>query len=92
VNFEASTLRKGEPARRARRRAISVLPTPVGPIIRMFLGWISVRIGSATCWRRQRFLSAIATARFARDCPTMYLSSSCTISCGIMPLIPGFRC
>jgi hypothetical protein len=34
---------KGAPARRARRRAISVLPTPVGPIIRMFLGVISLR-------------------------------------------------
>ncbi len=27
---------KGASARHARRRAISVLPTPVGPIIRMF--------------------------------------------------------
>src|ERR1700682_276574 len=77
---------KGALASRASRRAISVLPTPVGPIIRMFLGVISWRSGSATCCRRQRFLSAIATARFALACPTMYLSSSCTISCGVMPL------
>ena len=41
VNFEASTLTNGDCARRARRRAISVLPTPVGPIIRMFFGAIS---------------------------------------------------
>ena len=33
----------GASARRARRRAISVLPTPVGPIIRMFFGVISPR-------------------------------------------------
>src|SRR5688572_30232190 len=77
----------GASASRARRRAISVLPTPVGPIIRMFFGVISLRIGSATCWRRQRFLSAIATARFALAWPTMYLSSSWTISCGVMPLM-----
>ena len=70
----------GASASRARRRAISVLPTPVGPIMRMFLGVISWRSGSATCCRRQRFLSAIATARFARACPTMCLSSSWTIS------------
>jgi len=38
VYFEASTLMKGQPARRAKRRAISVFPTPVGPIIRMFFG------------------------------------------------------
>jgi len=31
----------GALAKRARRRAISVLPTPVGPIIRMFFGVIS---------------------------------------------------
>ena len=34
----------GAPVSWARRRAISVLPTPVGPIIRMFLGAISPRI------------------------------------------------
>ena len=38
----------------ARRRDISVLPTPVGPIIRMFFGVISLRSGSSTCTRRQR--------------------------------------
>src|SRR5882757_5066126 len=75
---------KGASASRARRRAISVLPTPVGPIIRMFLGVISCRRGSPTCCRRQRFLRAIATARFARVWPTMCLSSSWTISWGVM--------
>ena len=39
---------KGASANFARRRAISVLPTPVGPIIKMFLGVISWRKGSAT--------------------------------------------
>src|SRR4030095_541746 len=77
----------GASASFARRRAISVLPTPVGPIIRMFFGVISWRSGSATCWRRQRLRSAIATARFALAWPTMYLSSSCTISWGVMPLM-----
>ena len=38
MNFVASTLMKGAPASLARRREISVLPTPVGPIIRMFFG------------------------------------------------------
>ena len=33
---------KGARASFARRRAISVLPTPVGPIIRMFFGVISL--------------------------------------------------
>ena len=80
----------GASASRARRRAISVLPTPVGPIIRMFFGVISWRSGSATCWRRQRLRSAMATARFALPCPTMYLSSSWTISCGVIPLMRRF--
>src|SRR6202011_6311446 len=75
---------KGALARRARRRAISVLPTPVGPIMRMFFGVISPRIVSSTCWRRQRLRSAIATARLAPDWPTMWRSSSETISCGVM--------
>src|SRR5258705_4421015 len=68
----------------ASRRAISVLPTPVGPIIRMFFGVISPRIFSSTCWRRQRLRSAIATARLAADWPTMWRSSSGTISWGVM--------
>ena len=76
VNFVASTLMNGASASRARRRAISVLPTPVGPIIRMFLGVISWRSGSATCCRRHRLRSAIATARLASCCPMMCLSSS----------------
>src|SRR3990170_4495979 len=75
---------KGASASFARRRAISVLPTPVGPIMSMFFGVISWRRGSATCCRRQRFRSAMATARLARSWPMMCLSSSWTISCGVM--------
>src|SRR5205814_5657796 len=75
---------KGASASRARRRAISVLPTPVGPIIRMFFGVISPRSFSSTCWRRQRLRSAIATARLALPWPTMWRSSSETISWGVM--------
>src|SRR5690606_495034 len=70
----------------ARRRAISVLPTPVGPIMRIFLGWISWRRGSGTCWRRQRLRRATATDFFALFCPTIFLSSSDTISLGVMTL------
>jgi len=54
VYFEASTLMKGQPARRAKRRAISVFPTPVGPIIRMFLGKTSSAISGGSFWRRTR--------------------------------------
>src|SRR5690606_35300340 len=75
---------KGALASLASRRAISVLPTPVGPIIRIFLGTISWRRGSGTCWRRQRLRKATATDRLARFCPTMFLSSSETISPGVM--------
>src|SRR6185436_13240497 len=70
----------------ASRRAISVLPTPVGPIIKMFFGVISLRSGSLTCARRQRLRSAIATARFASCWPTMCLSSSSTISRGVIDM------
>ena len=67
VNFDASTLTNGAPASFANRRAISVLPTPVGPIRMMLLGEISSRIASGARWRRHRLRSAIATdfLRFA---------------------------
>src|SRR6056297_1610741 len=75
---------KGAFARRARRRAISVLPTPVGPIMRIFLGVISARRSSATCMRRQRLRRAMATARLASAWPMMCLSRAWTISRGVM--------
>src|SRR5262245_36647322 len=73
---------KGALASLARRRAISVLPTPVGPIIRMFLGITSSRNGPSSCLRRQRLRNAMATARLASFCPTIWRSSSETISRG----------
>jgi hypothetical protein len=69
VNFEASTLMNGAPASLASRRAISVFPTPVGPMRMMLLGEISSRIASGARWRRHRFLSAMATAFFASPLP-----------------------
>ena len=65
MNLEASTFTNGLPERRARRRAISVLPTPVGPIMRMFLGVTSAATSGGRRWRRMRLRSAIATARLA---------------------------
>src|SRR6185437_7260699 len=75
----------------ASRRAISVLPQPVGPIIRMFLGTTSSRIASGSCCRRQRLRSAIATARLASFWPTMKRSSSETISRGENSFNAGTR-
>jgi hypothetical protein len=67
VNFDASTLRNGDDERRASRRAISVFPTPVVPIMMMFFGMTSAaRSGGSFC-RRTRFRSAIATRAFRRD-------------------------
>jgi hypothetical protein len=71
VNFDASTLRNGAPASRASRRAISVFPTPVGPIMMMLLGRISSRISSGACARRHRLRIAMATDFLAAACPTM---------------------
>jgi hypothetical protein len=68
--LDASTFTNGAPASRASRRAISVFPTPVGPIMTMFLGRISSRSSGATRCRRQRLRSAMATARFACAWPT----------------------
>ena len=78
----------GECASFASRRAISVLPTPVGPIIRMFFGATSSASSAGSFWRRRRLRSAIATARLAFAWPTTYLSSSATISRGVSESIP----
>src|SRR3954449_2611186 len=72
----------GAPASFASRLAISVLPTPVGPIISMFLGRTSSRNPPSSCCRRQRLRSAMETARLASAWPTMKRSSSETISRG----------
>jgi len=52
----ASTLKNGPPTNWANLRAISVLPTPVVPIMMLFLGVTSLRISGASCCLRQRFL------------------------------------
>src|SRR5438445_7055199 len=49
----------------------------------MFFGAISSRSSGASCCRRQRLRRAMATARLAAFWPTMYLSSSRTISFGV---------
>mmetsp|Transcript_32207 Transcript_32207/g.78859 ORF Transcript_32207/g.78859 Transcript_32207/m.78859 type:complete len:299 (+) Transcript_32207:502-1398(+) len=83
VNLVASTLRNGASTSVAMRRAISVLPTPVGPIMRMFFGIISsLRSPSMRC-RRHRLRSAMATARFACDWPTMCWLSRSTVAGGV---------
>ena len=87
VNLLASTFIKGAFARFARRRAISVLPTPVVPIKIMLFGTISSRIYSATCCRRHRFLKAIATALLASFCPTTNWFNSRTICFGVSSFI-----
>src|SRR5215467_8659368 len=81
----------GAPASRAKRREISVLPTPVGPIIRMFFGSTSSRSFSSSLSRRQRLRNAIATARLASPWPTMKRSSSETISRGEKSVIRLLR-
>src|SRR5690606_12300470 len=77
---------KGALASLARRRAISVLPTPVGPIIRMFFGVTSWRSSAGSCMRRQRLRRAMATARLASSWPMMWRLSSWTISRGVMDM------
>mmetsp|Transcript_26600 Transcript_26600/g.52984 ORF Transcript_26600/g.52984 Transcript_26600/m.52984 type:complete len:216 (-) Transcript_26600:64-711(-) len=69
--------------------ATSVLPHPVGPIIRTFRGVISRRRSSAPSpspgaisRRRHRFLRAMATAFFASAWPTMWRSREDTTSEG----------
>src|SRR5512137_2670588 len=49
----------------------------------MFFGITSSRRSSDRRWRRQRFRSAMATARLALFWPMMYLSSSSTIWRGV---------
>src|SRR5689334_18200643 len=73
----------GDCASRASRRAISVLPTPVGPIIRMFFGVTSSAMSGASRCRRTRLRSAMATARLALAWPMTNLSSSATICRGV---------
>ena len=61
---------------------ISVLPTPVGPIIKIFFGKTSFFISPLRACLRHLFLNATATAFLALFCPTTNLSNSETISLG----------
>src|SRR5262245_22712830 len=79
----------GAPTSWASRRAISVLPTPVGPIMMMFLGVTSLRSSGVSCCRRQRLRMATATAFLAASWPTMYRSSSATIFRGVRLSVIG---
>ncbi len=83
VNFEASTLVKGASAILANLRAISVLPTPVEPIMSILLGMISACISSVAFMRLQRLRRAMATFFFASVWPMIYLSNSATIWPGV---------
>ena len=76
MNFDASIFKKGECASFARRLAISVFPTPVGPIMRMFLGATSSASSGESRWRRNRLRNAIATARLALAWPTTLVELS----------------
>mmetsp|Transcript_34744 Transcript_34744/g.64319 ORF Transcript_34744/g.64319 Transcript_34744/m.64319 type:complete len:204 (-) Transcript_34744:71-682(-) len=71
VNFVASTLMNGLCESFESLRAISVLPTPVGPTIRIFFGITSSRRSSGRRCLRQRLRYATATVFFASFCPTM---------------------
>ena len=84
VNFVASTFTNGASISFASLLAISVLPHPVGPIISIFLGVISSLISSERRLLLYLFLKAIATDFFASSCPIIYLSSSPTISLGVI--------
>src|SRR5690606_12850683 len=89
VNLDASTFVKGASAIFAKRRAISVFPTPVAPIKRMLLGIISLRKSLGTFILLHLFRSAIETFLLASFCPMIYLSSSATISRGVKYLFPS---
>ncbi len=83
VYLLASTLTKGYPIILARRLAISVFPTPVEPIMRIFFGIISSCISCGSCIRLYLLRSAIATVFLASFCPMMYSSRYFTISFGV---------
>jgi hypothetical protein len=88
LDLEERRVRRAWPAA-ARSRSCR---QPVGPIIRMFLGAPPRADRPASCCRRQRLRSAIATARLASCWPTMKRSSSDTISRGendVIKQVPG---
>ena len=82
VNLVASTLTKGASASFESLLEISVFPTPVGPIIKIFFGKTSSFMSPFKACLLHLFLSAIATALLALFCPTTKRSNSETISLG----------
>ena len=82
VNLVASTFTNGASANFESLLEISVLPTPVGPIIKIFFGRTSSFMSSSNACLLHLFLRAIATALLALFCPTTNLSNSETISLG----------
>mmetsp|Transcript_13326 Transcript_13326/g.23455 ORF Transcript_13326/g.23455 Transcript_13326/m.23455 type:complete len:234 (+) Transcript_13326:1529-2230(+) len=73
----------GASANLARRLAISVLPHPVGPIIRMFFGVMSCCMDAGTRCLRHLFLKATATAFLASSWPIMCLLRRSTTAAGV---------
>ena len=65
VNLVASTFTNGASANLDNRLEISVLPTPVGPIIKIFFGNTSSFISPLRACLLHLFLNAIATALLA---------------------------
>ena len=82
VNLVASTFTNGASANFESLLEISVFPTPVGPIIKIFFGKTSFFISPLRACLLHLFLNATATALFALFCPTTNLSNSDTISLG----------
>ena len=82
VNLVASTFTNGASASLDSLLDISVFPTPVGPIIKIFFGKTSFFISPFRACLLHLFLKATATALFALFCPTTNLSNSDTISLG----------
>ena len=82
VKVEASTFTKGASASLDNLLEISVFPTPVGPIIKIFFGKTSFFISPSSACLLHLFLKATATALLALFCPTTNLSNSETISLG----------
>ena len=84
VYFVASTLINGASASFAILLAISVLPTPVLPIIRIFFGETSSLISLGSFFLLTLLRSATAIVLFASFCPITYLSNDSTISFGVI--------
>ena len=66
--------------------AISVFPTPVGPINIIFLGATSSFNSSGKCLLLYLFLKAMATDLLASVCPIIYWSKASTIFLGVSSL------